>query len=56
MGIPTLTWSTPTNTRHNPGQVLYNNSYVYDSSPANPPIAPVENYKKTRIYNVCFVD
>ena len=64
MGIPTLTWSTPTNTTNNPGQVLYNNSYVYDSSaPATHangdpildsngnPAVPVINYKKTRIYN-----
>ena len=52
MGIPTLTWSTPTNTTNNPGQVLYNNSYVYDSSGPNPaPGVPVDNYQKTRIYN-----
>ena len=53
MGIPTLTWSTPTNTTGNPGQVLYNNSYVYDSSGPNPaPGVPVDNYQKTTAYGV----
>ena len=51
MGLPTLTWST--------SGILYNNAFVFDSSaPATHangqsiPGIPVDNYKKTRNYNL----
>ena len=55
MGIPALTWNTQNKDGVSPAEIdpiLYNNAYVYDSSPASPiDGVPVENYKKTRIYN-----
>ena len=54
MGIPALTWNTQNKEGVSPAEIdpiLYNNAYVYDTSPASPiDGVPVELFKKTRYY------
>ena len=54
MGIPALTWNTQESEGVSPAEIdpiLYNNAYVYDTSPASPiDGVPVELFKKTRQY------